>query len=131
MLRKISAALTAGALAGLASSVLYWYLADAGHLARVGINLHPALDPAWLYARICWGGIWGSLFLLPILVSRPVAQGLLLSLAPTFAALFYFLPQSSLGLLGLNAGPYTPLFVLLINGIWGMAAAAWNRYAVK
>lgn len=131
MLRKISAALAAGALAGLVSSIIYWYLADAGHLARVGINLHPALDPAWLYARLCWGGIWGGLFLLPILASRPVAQGLLLSLAPTIAALFYFMPHGSLGMLGLNAGPYTPFFVLLLNGVWGLAAAVWYRHAAK
>lgn len=131
MLRKISAAFAAGAVGAVVISLLFWNLGDSGLLARVGIALRPALTPAWLYGKICWGGIWGGLFLLPVLIGRPLLQGLFFSLAPTLAALFYFLPQSSLGLLGLNAGPYTPLFIALLNGLWGIVAAFWYRLGAK
>lgn len=131
MIRKISSAFAAGAVAAIAISCLFWYLGDSGLLTRVSINLRPALTPDWLYGKVCWGGMWGGLFLLPILISRPLLQGLVFSLAPTLAALFYFMPQGSLGLMGLNAGPYTPLFVLLLNGVWGIVAAYWYRLGSK
>jgi len=131
MLRKLSAAFAAGAVGAVVISLLFWNLGDSGLLARVGITLRPALTPAWLYGKICWGGIWGGLFLLPVLVGSPLLQGLFFSLAPTLAALFYFLPQSSLGLMGLNAGPYTPLFIVLLNGLWGIIAAFWYRLGSK
>ena len=131
MIRKISTAFAAGAVAAIAISFLSWYLGDTGLLARAGINLRPVLTPDWLYARVCWGGLWGGLFLLPVLHSRPLVQGPVFSLVPTLAALFYFMPHGSLGLLGLNAGPYMPLFVLLLNGVWGIVAAYWYRLGAK
>jgi len=131
MLRKISAAFAAGAAGAVVISFLFWYLGDTGMLARLSINLRPAMTPDWLYGKVIWGGIWGGLFLLPLLGSRPLVQGLVFSLAPTVAALFFFMPHNSLGLLGLNAGPYMPFFVLLLNGLWGVVAAFWYRLGSK
>lgn len=131
MLRNISAAFAAGAVGAVVISFISWYLGDTGMLARVGINLHPALTGEWLYGKVVWGGLWGGLFLLPLLGSRPLLQGAAFSLAPTAAELFYFMPQGSLGLLGLNAGPYTPVYVLLLNVLWGVVAAFWYRLGSK
>lgn len=131
MLRRVSAAFAAGVVGAVCISCIFWYLGDSGLLARVGIHLRPELTPSWLYGKICWGGLWGALFLLPLLAAKPHVQGAVFSLAPTAAALFYFMPQGSSGFLGLNAGPYTPLFVLILNGIWGIIAAYWYRFGSK
>lgn len=131
MLRKLSAAFAAGAAAGAAVSLLYWYLADAGHLARVDISLRPSLTLAWIYQRTTWGGLWGGLLLIPLQKSRPVMQGLIVSLVPSAAAFFYFLPRGPSGMLGLHAGYLAPVFILLLNALWGVAAALWNARASK
>ncbi|HAD04879.1 MAG: hypothetical protein A2091_12030 [Desulfuromonadales bacterium GWD2_61_12] len=131
MLRKISAAFAAGAVGAVVIAFFSWYLGDTGMLARVGINLHPAPTPEWLYGKVVWGGVWGGLFLLPLLVARPLLQGAVFSLAPSAAALFYFMPRGTLGLLGLHAGPYTPVYVLLLNVLWGVIAAFWYRLGSK
>jgi hypothetical protein len=60
--------------------------------------------------------------------SRFVLRGLIVSLGPTAAQLFYFFPYVlSKGTLGLKLGTLTPLLVLLLNAIWGVAAALWLR----
>jgi hypothetical protein len=43
----------------------------------------------------------------------------LLSLAPSAAQLFYFLPEANLGTLGTELGALTPLVVVLFNALWG------------
>jgi len=131
MLRKLSAAFAAGAAAGAAVSLLYWYLADSGYLERAGISLRPSLTPAWLYLRATWGGLWGLLLLVPLQKNRPLLQGLIVSLAPTAAAFFYFLPRGPSGMLGLHSGYLAPVFILLLNALWGVAAAYWNAQGSK
>ena len=53
----------------------------------------------------------------------PVRAGLLLSLAPSAAQLFYFFPMGGAGWLGAELGGLTPLFVLAANAVWGWVLA--------
>ena len=87
------------------------------------------LSPQWLYPRIVWGGIWGFLFLLPLMRNRILSRGLVLSLGPTLVQLFVVFPlEAHKGYMGLDLGTLTPLFVFVFNAIWGVATAIWLRW---
>ncbi len=112
------------------NSLALWLSGFLGVTALLGVKLAPALTPAWLYPRIVWGGLWGLLFLLPVRRLSPVAQGLLLSIGPTLAQLFLVFPLwTPAGTLGFGLGSLTPVFVVLFNAVWGVAAAWWIRRA--
>jgi len=124
----LSVIFSAGCLGGLANSVTVWLCGKYGLTYALGVNIAPALTPYWLYPRIIWGGIWGSLFLLPFLKGSPIRRGLLFSLAPTIFQLYYVFPYiTNKGVMGLKLGIFTPLFVLAFNAVWGITAALWLR----
>jgi hypothetical protein len=123
MFRTTLLLFAAGALGGLTCSVLIWALGEFGVTAAAGVAMAPSLSAAWLYPRIVWGGIWGAVFLLRVPGGGWLKRGLLLSLAPSAAALLWFLPQAGAGLFALDRGTLAPLFVLLVNASWGLTAA--------
>jgi hypothetical protein len=131
MLRKLSAAFTGGVIGALLSSLLFWELGRNGVTAWMGVTLRPGLSFAWLYPRLVAGGLWGLLFLLPLLPSRPATRGLLWSLAPSAFTLLHVMPMAGRGLFGLGYGALTPVLVLLINAVWGLTAAFWYRAAAR
>jgi hypothetical protein len=112
LFRKSAVAYAAGTLGALANR-------GALQLLRVarGDTGIPAASPAWLYPRLVWGGIFGLLFVLPLLPGRPLVKGLLLSLAPSLARLTLFAPAGGVG------GPLAIVMVFLFNAIWGVATA--------
>jgi hypothetical protein len=128
-MRKFLIFFAAGCLGALINSLAIWLLGDQGITTRLGIAIAPNLTPSWLYPRIVWGGIWGLLFVLPMLTSRPLSKGLVLSLFPTAVQLLLIFPQAQKGLGGLELGLYTPILVLVINGVWGVTTALTIRYA--
>jgi hypothetical protein len=98
----------------------------------LGVKLAPHLTANWLYPRLVWGGIWGVLFLLPIFRNRTVRQGLFFSLGPSIVQLFMVFPyHANKGMLGLDLGRLTPLFVLFFNAVWGITTAIWLRWVGK
>jgi hypothetical protein len=114
---------------GLANSLAVWALGAAGVTSALGVNIAPALTPEWLYPRLVWGGIWGALFLLPLRES-PVTRGFVWSLGPTAVQLFVVFPlKAGKGMMGLDLGTLTPLFVLFFNAVWGIATAYFLRLA--
>ena len=118
----------AGYLGGLANSLILWLLGAYGITASLGVQLAPTLSQAWLYPRLVWGGIWGFLFLLPLLRSKPLKRGLLLSLVPTLVQLFFVFPYHTRhGTMGIGLGALTPVFVIALNALWGIVAALWLR----
>ena len=126
--RSITLCFGAGALGGLASSAALWASGDAGLTAALGVAIAPAWTPPWLYRRVVWGGLWGLLFLLPLGGRRWVARGALLSVAPSLVQLCFVFPfVGGRGLLGLELGALTPLFVLGANAVWGLVASGWLR----
>ncbi|WP_017721936.1 hypothetical protein [Kamptonema formosum] len=127
--KQLTLFFSAGSLGALANSLALWLFGALGLTAALGARISPALTPEWLYPRIVWGGLWGFLFPIPNLPARPLIKGLLLSLAPTVVQLFVVFPyKANQGMMGLNLGLTTPLFVILFNAIWGVAAAYWIKY---
>jgi hypothetical protein len=122
-MKKILIFFAAGCLGGLVSSITVWLFGDLGITSSFGVSISPPLTPGWLYPRIVWGGLWGLLFLLPMLNSKLLMKGTLLSLFPTAVQLFVVFPKAHKGIAGLGLGLYTPLFVLFFNLVWGVVTA--------
>jgi len=124
--RRATLAFSAGALGGLANSLALWIFGVLGITHAIGVAVAPKLTAPWLYPRIVWGGIWGFLFLLPILRRAWWVRGLVFGLGPSLAQLLIVFPvKTDQGLLGLGLGAATPLVVLLVNSVWGLVAAWW------
>jgi hypothetical protein len=100
-MRKLLIFFAAGCVGALVNSISIWLLGDQGITARLGIAIAPSLSPSWLYPRIVWGGLWGLLFILPLLPSRPLLKGLLISLAPF--NYYYFSLRPIKGLVALSS----------------------------
>jgi hypothetical protein len=132
MARKISLVFAAGVLGGLINSLAVWIFGEFGITAAAGVKIAPKLTAAWLYPRLVWGGIWGILFLLPMMQTSIWSRGFIYSLGPTLVQLFVVFPlKAQKGALGLDLGMLTPLFVVLYNAIWGWTAAIWLRLTGK
>lgn len=130
MISKWMKVFAAGALAGLANSLVVWLFGQYGISQSLGVAISPALSPSWLYPRIVWGGLWGFLFLIPVLNSRPWSKGMLLSLFPTLVQLLVVFPyQTGHGVGGLQLGLLTPVLVVFFNAVWGVTAALALRLA--
>jgi hypothetical protein len=128
LLRRTTVVFGAGCFGGLVNSLALWLLGKCHITAFLGVQLAPALSPKWLYPRVVWGGIWGFLFLLPILRRKPFKQGLLMSLGPTVAQLFVIFPYyTRYGTMGMGLGALTPVLVMVLNALWGIMAAFWIR----
>ena len=91
------------------------------HPGIVWCDDRPSFSLAWLYPRIVWGGLWGLLFLLPVMKNRFLSRGLLFSLGPTLVQLFIVFPMKAhKGVMGLTLGTLTPAFIFFI-----MSYGAW------
>lgn len=124
MLRRLSAAYFAGAVAGLLVAVAVWIAGRAELTPLIGVDIAPSLSWDWLRERILSGSLWGLGY--PLVSRRgftTVRTGLVLSLFPTTLELLYSLPEAGSGLLGLELGALTPIFVLVKNGLWGFLVA--------
>jgi len=124
-LRNLTLAFAAGCLGGLANSLVVWFFGQRGITTALGVNIAPSMTLPWLYPRIVWGGIWGIILILPIFRSY-LLRGLIFSLAPTAVQLFVVFPmKANKGVMGLDLGNLTPLFVLVFNAVWGIVAGLW------
>lgn len=129
-MKKLLVFFAAGCVGALANSLTVWLFGHQGITRSIGVALSPAFSPDWLYPRIVWGGLWGLLFLLPLLNSRLFAKGSVLSLVPTAVQLFVVFPfLAHKGIAGLKLGLYTPAVVLFFNWVWGVAAALTIKLA--
>lgn len=122
-----SHAFAAGALAGLITTILLWIVGQVGIFILLGVPFAPPLTTSMIYTRVVWGGMWGLLFLLPVLPAwRWRMRGLLYGIVPSAAALLLFNPlKDGLGLFGLEMGLMWPVFVIAFNVLWGYLAGAW------
>jgi hypothetical protein len=126
--RKITLLFGSGCFGALINSLCVWLFGSLGLTSALGVQIAPKLTAGWLYPRILWGGLWGFLFLLPLLRSSVLLRGLLISLGPTLAQLLYFFPEKEgYGLFGLSLGTWTPAFVFFFNAVWGISTLLWYR----
>ena len=129
-MKKLLVAFSAGCLGGLVCSLVIWQLSQHGILRSLDVAISVALTPGWLYGRIVWGGLFGILFLLPMLNARPFARGFVVSLFPTAVQLFLVFPfRAHKGMAGLDLGLLTPLVVVVVNAVWGWTAALTIRFS--
>ena len=123
-MKKLSIYFAAGCLGALANSIAVWLFGHLGITTSFGVSIAPSISPNWLYPRIVWGGIWGLFFILPMLKSKLLLKGAILSLFPTAVQLFVVFPfKAHKGIAGLDLGLFTPLFVLFFNWVWGFVTA--------
>jgi hypothetical protein len=127
-LKNLSLVFAAGLWGALLNSLAVWLFGRLGIAPALGVHIAPPLTPAFLYPRLVWGGLWGLLFLVPMgRLSLPV-RGLIFSLGPSLAQLFWVFPlKAHQGVLGLHLGLLTPVFVLFYNAVWGVAAGLWLK----
>ena len=124
-MKKFLIYFAAGCVGALINSLTIWLFGDLGIMKAAGVSMAPALNPGWLYPRIVWGGIWGLLFVLPMLNSRVFAKGTILSVFPSAVQLFVVFPyKANKGIAGLELGLLTPVFVFFFNWVWGIVSAA-------
>jgi len=129
-MKKILIIFAAGCLGALANSITVWLFGDTGITSSLGVSIAPSLTPAWLYPRIVWGGIWGLIFILPIMQSKLLLKGTVLSLFPTAVQLFIVFPlKAHKGIAGIDLGLYTPLLVLFFNWVWGVVTALTIKFS--
>ena len=132
LVRKISLVFAAGVLGGLLNSLAVWGAGELGITAAAGVKIAPKLSAAWLYPRLVWGGIWGVLFLVPMMQTRIWSRGFIYSLGPTLVQLFIVFPmKAKKGMMGVDLGLLTPVFVVIFNAIWGWTTAIWLRWTGK
>ena len=130
--KKLSLVFAAGCLGGLLNSLAVWIFGVIGVTSALGVKISPSLTAPWLYPRLVWGGIWGLLFLLPLMRKRFLYRGLIFSIGPTIVQLFIVFPmKANKGIMGFDLGLLTPLFVFVFNAIWGLTAAIWLRWVNK
>jgi hypothetical protein len=123
-MKKLLIYFGAGCLGALVNSIAVWFFGETGITKSFEVSIAPSLSPAWLYPRIVWGGIWGLLFALPLLQSKLLRKGSLLSLGPSAVQLFVIFPyKANKGMAGLELGLLTPVFVIFFNWIWGVVTA--------
>jgi hypothetical protein len=129
-MKKLLIYFAAGCLGALANSLMVWLFGDVGITRHFSVSIAPSLSAAWLYPRIVWGGIWGLLFFLPMLNSKLIRKGSLLSLFPTAVQLFIIFPfKVNKGIAGLELGQLTPAFVIFFNWIWGVVTALTIKFS--
>ena len=129
-MKKLSIYFAAGCLGALANSIAVWLFGHLGITSSLGVSIAPSISPNWLYPRIVWGGIWGLFFILPMLKSKLLLKGAILSLFPTAVQLFVVFPfKAHKGIAGLDLGLFTPLFVLFFNWVWGFVTALTIKFA--
>ena len=113
----------AGCLGALIQCLVMWLFSRYGIAHSLNVNLHGSIAPVWLYPRIVWGGMWGFLFLLPILSSSVFARSFVIALIPAGVQLFVIYPfYEGKGVAGLSLGLLTPFLVLFFYWVWALAA---------
>jgi len=129
-MKRVLVCYAAGCLGALVSCLVAWQSGELGIPRWAGVSLAPQLVAGWLYPRIVWGGLWGLVFMLPLLKTRWFLKGFVLSLLPTAFQLLYLFPEKSGdGWAGLRLGLWTPAFIMVYNWVWGLVAAMTIRYS--
>ena len=125
---QLSLSFAAGAVGAIVNMTAAWLFDRIGLFHLLGCNISVYADKPWIYSRLVWGGIFGLFLVLPVMTNSVLKRGLLLGLLPAVFQLFVIFPIFlNQQILGLNHGWTTPLFVIVLNLLWGIAAAGWLK----
>lgn len=119
-LRDIALCFSAGSLGALAKTGFIWVCLHFSALNDIASHLASAQYPVGFYARIVWGGIGASLFLLPLIRKNWLIRGLCWGLIAALIHLFA-IPVLTGGIVHLSLIPM--LSALVLGCIWGLATA--------
>lgn len=123
---QLSVTFAAGTVGAVVNMGAAWLFAQMHLFSLLHCNIHIDVTREWIYSRLVWGGLFGLFFVLPIWTGKSVRRGLLFGLLPAAFQLFVVFPLLlHKQLLGLNFGFTTPLFVIVLNLLWGLAASGW------
>ena len=127
LLQRANQCVAAGAVAGLATTILIWIASQSGSFVVLGLRLGFELTPGWIYQRMVWGALWGLLFLLPFFQAwANWRRGLVWGLLPALATMLIFNPfKDQIGFFGLDLGAAMPVVVLVFSLLWGAIAGWW------
>jgi hypothetical protein len=129
-MKNILLVFAAGCLGALLQILAMNVANHYGLIHSVGVELSSSYSPQWIYPRIVWGGLWGFIFLLPLLSSSVFLRSFVMCLIPTCAQLFVFYPfYENKGVAGLSLGMLTPFVVLFFYWVWALTAAIALRVA--
>jgi hypothetical protein len=128
----LSVCFCAGLLGAIASLLVAWLCSSYGLTELADVTWHINFSIGKLYPHMVWGGLWGLLYALTVIHPRTrkhwVRKGIIVSLLPTLYHLFVVFPyQTGYGMLGINLGLLTPLFVFLYNLVWGTFTGFFSR----
>lgn len=116
--------MAAGALGAAIMCVAMWLATRYGLMSSLNVAISGSVSPAWMYPRIVQGGLWGLLFLLPILSSSLLARSFVIALIPSLVHLFIIYPYyQGKGVAGLELGVLTPFVVFFFYWIWSLATS--------
>ncbi len=122
-LRTLGLYFAAGCLGGVSMNIINIFLNLVNFPVAIGIDITPDHSLPALYSDLFWGGVWGFLFIIPFLKDLYLVKGVILSLIPTFTQLVFVLPFfKGATILGLEFGTMMPVYVMLLNIVWGLVA---------
>jgi hypothetical protein len=126
MRRNLPVVFSSGAFGGLVNALAFYVFSLLGIVAMFGMPPVQGWRPEFIYRQTVWGGLWGIVFLIPFLGKLTILEGAVLSLLPTIAAWFIFIPAR----MPVNARPgLKGLFlVIILNAFWGIATVLMIKY---
>ncbi len=125
---QISLSFAAGVVGAIVKLSAAWLMTQMGLFHLLGCDLSASTDKQWIYSHLVWGGIFGLFLVLPVLTNTVFKRGLVLGLLPAAFQLFVVFPIFlDERIMGLNHGATTPLFVITLDLLWGIASVGWLR----
>jgi hypothetical protein len=118
-----------GAIGAVVNTAVATWLWHVGAFAAIGVSLKASWSVEGWTHRVGFGALYGLAypFFWIILPSGALRAAIVYSLLPSAVALFYFLPRSGAGLLGLSHGSLAPLVVIALNAVWGAVLGLISR----
>jgi hypothetical protein len=123
-MKNLLVVFAAGCLGALAHIFALHLATRYGLIHALNVQISGSLALSWMYPRIVWGGLWGFIFLLPVLSSSTLMRSFVLCLIPAGVQLFVFYPfYEGKGVAGLSLGMLTPLVVVFFYWVWALATS--------
>jgi hypothetical protein len=129
MHRKLPIVFSSGAFGGFVEALAFYIFSLAGIVTMFGMPAAPGWKPEMIYRPVVWGGLWGIAFIIPFLDELYILKGIVLSLLPTLAAWFIFIPRRMPA--NTHLGIKSLLLITVLNAIWGVATVLLTKYFEK